>query len=47
MKNETGLHFLGWMILAHVTDGWYEAAAAAFAAGYALFGLYEVWRNRK
>jgi hypothetical protein len=47
MKNNTELLFLGWMILAHVSDGWHAVGAAVFACGYALYGIYEVWSNRK
>lgn len=48
MKDENGLHFLGWMILAHVIEGqWLSLAASTIACVYAFYGLYTVWRGRK
>lgn len=47
MKDENGLHMLGWLILAHVTEGWLAVGAAAFACAYAFYGLYTVCRGRK
>ena len=47
MKDETGLHFLGWAILANVTaDNLVSIACSAIAATYACVGVYETWKNR-
>jgi hypothetical protein len=47
MKNETGLHFLGWMILANLSDGWLGVGCVVVAAGYAIISLVDSWRPAK
>lgn len=47
MKNEIGLHMVGWMVLAQVTDGWMAAVSTLISLTYACIGLYECWRDRK
>lgn len=47
MKDENGLHFLGWAILANVTNSpWLSIACSVVATGYAGVGLYELWKKR-
>ena len=47
MKDESGLHFLGWAILANVTqNNWVSVGCSAIAAVYACVGIYEAWKNR-
>lgn len=50
MKNESGLHFLGWMILANVTESViFRGFCIAMAFGYVCIGIYEAivdWRRK-
>ena len=47
MKNESGLHFLGWMILAHVSENqWLSFMCVFIAIGYSIVSLVELWRGR-
>lgn len=46
MKNETGLHMLGWMILATVAESkTFAGVCTIMGIGYALISIYEVIRD--
>jgi hypothetical protein len=45
MKNESGLHFLGWAILAHINTGWLAVFCMGIAAGYAVLSLIQSFGN--
>ena len=46
MKNENGLHFLGWAILANVSSPeWLAVGCMLIAGGYAVLGLIQTFRD--
>lgn len=48
MKDENGLHFLGWAILANVSEGQiFQIACATVAIGYACLSVYQKIRSEK
>ena len=47
MKNESGLHFLGWMILSHASENkWISLMCVVIAIGYSILSLIELWKDR-
>jgi hypothetical protein len=46
MKNESGLHFLGWVILAHLTGGWLAIGCVLIASVYSVLSLIEMYRSK-